>query len=166
MKPHHWLLTHRFIMRAGPLCLALTGLAPHLAGAATSCSVTANPGISFSYSPIAQSGTTSSGTVQVSCSGLGNGLGFYTVALSAGKGTFVTRKMTDGKGDSLTYNLYQNASDTLVWGDGSGSTLPFSGLYAPGNPAQVFTYYGLISPAGQDIPAGSYTDSPTITVNF
>ncbi len=166
MKSHHYMTARRPSIRAVLMSLVVAGIMPGLANAASSCSVTANTGISFAYSPIAQSGTTSSGSIQVSCTGLGSGIGFYTVALSAGRGTFVTRKMTDGAGDALTYNLYQNASDTLVWGDGSGSTLPFTGIYSPGNGTSIFTYYGLISPASQNIPGGTYADSPTITVNF
>lgn len=156
----------RLIMHVGILCATLASLMPGVAEGASGCSVTANAGISFTYVPMTQTATTSSGTLQVSCTGLGSGVGVYTVALSAGRGTYAARKMTDGKGNSLTYNLYLNASDTLVWGDGSSSTLPFNGFYAPGNPTSTFTYYGLITPAAQDIPSGTYADSPTITVNF
>lgn len=156
----------RLIMHVVLMCLALAGLMPGVANAASSCSVIANSGISFTYVPMTPTATTSSGTLQVSCTGLGSGLGFYTVTLSAGRGTFAARKMTDGKGNSLTYNLYLNASDTLVWGDGSNSTFSFNGTYAPGNPTSNFTYYGLITPAAQDIPSGTYSDSPTVTVNF
>ena len=166
MKHKHKMPRSRLTVNVILVCVASAGFAPGMASAATTCSVSANSGISFNYSPIAQSGITSSGTVQISCTGLGSGLAFYAVALSAGQGTFVTRKMTDGKGNALTYNLYKNASDTQVWGDGSGSTQPFSGSYSPGNGTSIFTYYGLITPAGQDIPAGTYADSPTITVNF
>lgn len=93
----------------------------------------------------------------------------YTVALSRGfGGSYSPRKMSGGRG-SLGYNLYLDAARVTIWGDGSGGTLPLRGtmLLSPTSPAQqvIHNIYGLI-PALQDVYAGTYTDTITITLTY
>ena len=74
-----------------------------------------------------------------------------------------TRRLTDGSSNYLTYELYQDAGRTTVWGT-SGA-----GLYSPGAaPSKVarnFTVYGRVA-SDQDVPAGSFNDTVVATVNF
>lgn len=54
--------------------------------------------------------------------------------------------------------------DFSVWGDGSGGTATVSGALAlPG--AIDHTVYGRL-PARQNVGAGAYTDTLTVTLNF
>jgi spore coat protein U-like protein len=115
-----------------------------------------------SYDPVVAHASTDldgTGTVTVACtkgatSTIGLGLG------SNASGS--TRRMTDGS-NYLTYELYQDAGRTTVWGDAG------AGLYSPGaapsKAARNFTVYGRVA-SNQDIPAGSYNDTVVATVNF
>lgn len=100
------------------------------------------------------------GTVTVACTKgataqIGLGLG------SNASGT--TRRMTDGSGNYLTYEVYHEAARTTVWGD-AGAGLLSTGA-APSKAARNFTVYGRVS-SNQDQPAGAYTDTVVATVNF
>jgi spore coat protein U-like protein len=93
----------------------------------------------------------------------------YTVALSRGfSGSYSPRKMSGG-GGSLSYNLYLDAARVTIWGDGTGGTFPLQGtlLLSPTSPVQqvIHNIYGLI-PALQDVYAGAYTDTITITLTY
>jgi spore coat protein U-like protein len=73
----------------------------------------------------------------------------------------VTITCTSGT-NFLNYEIYQDAGRTIVWGSvASGQHQNTTGTGA----AQNFTAYGRI-PALQNVPAGSYTDTVTATVNF
>lgn len=88
----------------------------------------------------------------------------YNVGLDAGAGTSATvaaRKMMHSS-NALSYTLYRDSNRTLVWGDSVGSnTLASSGTGA----AQTINIYGRIA-AAQTAPAGSYSDTITVTVTF
>lgn len=72
-----------------------------------------------------------------------------------------TRRMTDGSAH-VGYQLYQDAGRTTVWGNTvSTNTVSSSGT---GN-TQGFTVYGRV-PAQTTPPAGSYSDSVTVTVTY
>lgn len=152
---------------------------PHIARAATSCTVTATALNFGSYSPIPwPPGTlTNTATLTVSCSGAGHTNHAVTILLDAGTyGTFASRKMQNGNAtDSLTYNLYASASyvSTNIWGDGTSGTLTQTVTTGKTNPAATATatVYGQVD-ANQDVtglcpttPCG-YTDSVGITINF
>lgn len=88
----------------------------------------------------------------------------YTVALSTGANSdYSARKMSAGGGNTLSYNLYLDASRSTIWGDGTGSTLKSnqSGTGA----AQTLTVYGRI-PLGQSPVVGTYQDNITATITF
>lgn len=124
------------------------------------CLVSAQDLAFGSYSPGAGSAQAGSTTASVTCT---NGTA-YTVGLDAGTGasaTVAARKMTSGS-NTLQYALYRDASHTQVWGTSAGvDTKSGTGTGA----AQSLTIYGLI-PAGQNVQAGAYTDTITLTVNF
>jgi spore coat protein U-like protein len=63
--------------------------------------------------------------------------------------------------NSLNYTLYQNSGRTNVWGNSTNT-----GVTVIGTSSNVSTsVYGVI-PAGQNVPAGSYTDTVTATVTY
>jgi len=70
--------------------------------------------------------------------------------------------MTDGS-NTLEYNLYTDAGRTTVWGDGTASSVTAAGTGSGAQ--QSLTVYGRI-PASQSVPAGSYSDTVTATINF
>ena len=88
-----------------------------------------------------------------------------TVAVWLGKGNAPTnnpRQMASGA-NRLSYNLYLDAAHTAIWGDPSPNHYD-TGLVWWRSPATV-TIYGLV-PAGQDVPAGTYLDTVSVTINF
>ncbi|MDX2220768.1 MAG: spore coat U domain-containing protein [Burkholderiales bacterium] len=95
----------------------------------------------------------------------------YTLSLSAGTGSFAARTMTNGP-ETLTYNLYANASrsSAAVWGDGSAGTVTVGGSLQPltgQNPIRLasHTIYGRI-PAQQDVAVGTYSANVILTMDY
>lgn len=83
----------------------------------------------------------------------------YTLRLDAGAapGAGEGRRMTTNGGFALGYSLFRNPERTQAW-DGAPAHI---GTQAP----QSHAIYGRIPP-GQELPAGTYTDSVTVTVSF
>ena len=187
----HSRLDYRFIPQHGaPLNLALLLLSlwtfiPQTAWAASSCRANGNltvtvtgTGVTFgSYDVMSAAATPGTGTVTVLATCQRANLPFtvnYSIALNAGgSGTFTPRSMTAGA-SNLQYNLYTSAALTTIWGDGSGGTQTVSdqingtcsrsgGRNCSGS--QSDTVYGN-APAMQNVVAGSYADTITITVTF
>lgn len=96
------------------------------------------------------------GTISVNCDATAT----FTISLSSGAGSFNARQLSSGS-NSLGYNLYTDASRLSVWGDGTGSTTTVSESATSGN----FTVYGRI-PADQNVPAGTYSDTVTVTITY
>jgi spore coat protein U-like protein len=78
--------------------------------------------------------------------------------------TFLPRELQKGP-ERLAYNLYRDAARTTVWGDFTGGTSAPTDVSPPKKEDVSITVYGRIPP-GQDISAGSYTDSVTVVLNF
>ena len=70
-----------------------------------------------------------------------------------------------GGADALRYNLCLDAACAEVWGDGTAGTGRYVRSFPPDATVVQVTVYGQI-PAGQDVAAGSYTDSVIATINF
>lgn len=103
--------------------------------------------------------TLTSATIDVNCSA---GIR-YRVELSAGNGSYSARQMQGSNGGRLYYNLYTRADYAQVWGDGNAGTGIMGGVGTGTN--NLMNVYGLV-PAGQQSPAGSYSDNIVIIVNF
>lgn len=127
--------------------------------AAQSCSVTTTP-IAFGiYDVFSTVPLASTGSVTVRC--------FFSPGAKVGLGkgsnapTNLPRQLASG-GNRLDYNLYIDAAHTAVWGDPTPNHVDTGLLlWWP----VTLTVYGQI-PAGQDVPAGTYTDTVTVTINF
>ena len=128
------------------------------------CSVSAG-GVAFGvYDASVPTPLTSTGTISVSCTLVTNASP-VTIDLSSGaSGSFSTRTMSNGI-DILNYNLFQDIAQTMIWGDGTGGSTRFSAKVTPGRPTLTATIYGLL-PASQDVGAGSFLDTITVTVNY
>ena len=135
------------------------------------CSFSPAPGAAaFGNYSTAPSGPpqTSTPTFNVSCQ---NNPVTFTVSLSRGINSvsFNPRTMKNAGGTTLNYNLYTDAANTQIWGDGTGGTVTQN--FTIGNssnnnmlPAAVPIYASL--PLGQDVGAGSYSDTITATVSW
>lgn len=125
------------------------------------CVVTANPLAFGNYDPTATSPLDGSTTLSVFCT-VGSS---FTVGLNTGTAsgaTVTTRRMTSGA-NTLGYTLYQEAARTNNWGNTPGTDTPLA-TTAPVLPSTL-TVYGRV-PANQNVPAASYTDTITVTVNY
>jgi spore coat protein U-like protein len=164
---------HLALAGAVAVAVGFFGVTLSAASASTSLSVTATvnnnctistAALAFgTYDPIvtnASSPLDGTGTVTIACTkGATTTIGLGLGANASGS----TRRMTDGSGNYLTYEAYQDSSHSTVWGtSGAGLLTPAA---APSKAARDFTVYGRVA-GNQDVPAGSYTDTVTATVNF
>jgi spore coat protein U-like protein len=113
----------------------------------------------------------SSGIFMVTCTRSG-GPPTTTVTMGIGpstvSGTIATRQMRLVAGtDLLTYNLYRDAGRTLVWGNTVGTNTVAQNITLGNNSSGslTFTIFTRIN-ALQDVRAGTYNDSLTVTVTF
>ena len=150
------------VTTAGLSAATVTASMPVSATVSNNCTITTNPIDFGSYDPVVTNASATldaAGAVIIACTkGAVTTLGLDTGANAAGG----TRQLASA-GNLLTYELYQDSSRSTVWGN-SGAALYNSGT-APSKNARTFPVYGRVS-AGQDVPAGSYTDSVVATVNF
>lgn len=135
------------------------------AGADAACTIGAT-GVAFgAYDPQSGSNDDGVGTIDVDCHPSD---GAPTVALSAGNsGTFSARTMLSG-GDSLNYNLYTTTARNVVWGDGFGGSVTVTltgGSVSGGVRRYTRSVFGRV-PGSQNVGAGSYGDTITLTVTF
>jgi spore coat protein U-like protein len=94
----------------------------------------------------------------------------YDVLLSTGGGTYSQRLLSNGV-NTLQYNLYTTSAASTVWGDGATSSsgkVTWTGTGLSSNGAYTHTVHGVLpnSTANQDAPAGNYSDTITVTVNY
>ena len=87
-----------------------------------------------------------------------------SIALAlGGNASGSSRRLSDGAGNYLTYELYQEAARSTVWGTTGGAVL--TAAAAPSKAARNFTVYGRVA-GNQDVPSGNYADTVVATVNF
>jgi spore coat protein U-like protein len=161
-----------YALVAAGISLALSGAA-HAGSTSTSftvsasvaanCFVTATNMNFNAYDAGTEKTATSS--VKVRCT---NGTS-YTVKLGSGGGTYAQREMTSGA-SKLQYNLYTDSGYSNVWGDATGgtSTVADTGAGLSAVKEKTHTVYGKVpdSAANQDAPAGSYSDTIQVTVEY
>lgn len=89
----------------------------------------------------------------------------FTVGLNAGtaSGATVSNRHMTGGADQLGYGLYRDAARTANWGNTPGTDTPAAQVAA--SAASTLTVYGRI-PGGQNVAAGAYADTITVTVNY
>jgi spore coat protein U-like protein len=135
--------------------LAAAWLAAASPAGAASCNVQ-SAGIVFgAYDVLDPGALDGAGSVTVDCDSAVP----FSVGLGAGGGSYSQRRMTAGTSD-LDYNLYSDAARLIVWGDGVGA----SDVSASGTSVDL-PIYGRI-PARQNVRAGVYVDTITITVSY
>ncbi|HWZ64646.1 MAG TPA: spore coat U domain-containing protein [Steroidobacteraceae bacterium] len=144
--------------------LALAVVPAVHAASITSCTVTATNVVFGTYTPLQAAALTSTAMVSIACTGV-TGRNTVTIDLSAGaSGSYTTRTLISGAA-KLNYNLYQDAANTEIWGNGTGGSTQASTTIRKAVPDATLTVYGSVA-ALQDPAPGSYGDSITVTVNY
>jgi len=120
------------------------------------CTVSATDIVIPSYDPNAAAPTTQTGTVNVTCT---RGTP-YTTTLSSTTGF----KLTGPGGATLAYQIFQGSgTGGTVWANATTSN-PYAGS-APSRAAVAYLATASIA-AAQDVAAGIYADTVTVTVNY
>ena len=129
---------------------------------AQACTISATSVNFGTYNVFSGSDVDSTGTVTYRCNGSAHNI---TVGLTQGaSATFNPRRMQKGA-EVLNYNLFVDASRTSIWGDGTSGTSVYQIANPPNNTNVNLTVYGRV-PAGQDVSAGSFSDTVTAVINF
>jgi spore coat protein U-like protein len=76
-------------------------------------------------------------------------------------GTTTAHKMSNGSGSLLSYGIFRDSARTQNFGQGTDSKLVTQAVPGSGN----VSIYGRI-PAAQGVPAGIYTDTVVVTLDF
>ena len=148
-----------------------TGLLLFCSGvhAATTCTLI-NPSISLgNYDTFTPSSTDASSTIIVNCSRAG-GSQSVTVTLAIGPslhtGAVASRKLKHTVNtDLLGYNLYRDASRTIVWGNSGGVNTVSQTISIPNNASRTATFVvNTRIDALQNVRAGDYADSLQVSV--
>jgi len=119
-------------------------------------------GINFGiYDIFAAAPASSTGTITITCDKNANVT--VSVGPSPTSGGFNPRQMQLIAGtDLLNYNLYTDAGQTAIWGDGTAGTSTVLEKAKKNTPSNVIVY-GSIQ-ALQDITAGVYSETVTVTI--
>jgi spore coat protein U-like protein len=143
-------------------CAAVVLLAGAARTEAANCSFSTTSIAFGTYNVFSPAPVDSTGSVTYRCTGSTQGV---LITISMGQSaTFLPRQL--GKGtERLAYNLFRDAARTTVWGDLTGGTSAYSDINPPKREDLTLIVYARIPP-GQDVSAGSYTDSVTVVMNF
>lgn len=137
------------------------------ASVAANCTISTSPVAFGAYDPIVTNSATAldgTGTVTVTCTSGSTG----TVTLGQGANvdtgssdTAPLRRMLANTSDHLSYNLYSDSGRTTVWGNTGVTGVARTGT----GTSDAVTVYGSVT-AGQNVPAGNYSDTVVATVTF
>ena len=160
--------------RASPLLIGIFALcvstAVWAAGTAT-CTVAATGPAFGAYVPASSTPLDANGSMTVSCTLTSGRSLTVTATISLSKGsstTFAPRTLVSGT-NQLNYNLYQSATYTQIWGNGTGGSLTSTAVLTLTSASPTMqatpTIYGQIA-ARQDVVPGSYADTIVVTVTY
>jgi spore coat protein U-like protein len=153
----HWTALIRFTV-ALAICLGTAGRAD-----AANCSISVTPVVFGNYNVFNASPLDSTGSVVYRCNG-GAKVIWITMSRGGNSDGYIPRAMSKG-GDKLEYNLYRDATRSVVWGNLTGGTSIYYDVDPANNQNVTVTIYGRV-PAGQDVSAGGYSDTVQIEINF
>src|SRR4030065_808739 len=127
------------------------------------CTISTTPVNFGSYDVFSASPTDSTGLITITCNETPAPFAPVSIGPSPNSGGFNPRKMRLTSGtDLLNYNLYTDATCASIWGDGTSGTVTVWRKFLKNKPEHL-TVYGRIPP-GQDVPAGTYTDTLAVTL--
>lgn len=130
------------------------------------CSVTSTPIFFSNYDVFSTLALDTTATITIACTNPEAKPMPVIVSVSAGNsGSFNPRQMTSAAGGlPMNYYLFLDPSRTTIWGDGTGGTGTFTRVMVR-NPTATAVVYGRAA-AGQNLKAGSYSDSLLVTVTW
>lgn len=128
------------------------------------CTINAGAMSFGTYDAVAGTQVDGQATVQVACT---KGA---TAVITLGQGLNPTGTSTDGAPERrmasgsqrLAYSLFSDSSRSATWGNTSGSSVGYTSTTSA---ASQLTVYGRIT-GGQDVTAGSYSDTVVATISF
>ncbi|MBM3820677.1 MAG: spore coat protein U domain-containing protein [Acidimicrobiia bacterium] len=129
---------------------------------AAKCTIVTTAVAFGSYNVFSAAPVDSTGSVRFNCNG---GASNVHITVSRGQSTTYAQRTLRRASESLGYNLFLDAGRSTIWGDGTGGSQSYFGGNPPNNQDVTVTMYGRV-PAGQDISAGAYSDSVSVTINF
>ena len=160
------ILTLGVVLVSAPAFAATTADVGISATVVASCSITALPVAFGNYDALSVTPKDATGSVDVTCS-VGSlpkiWLGQGSNAGGGSTAAVPVRRMVNGGTNFLSYQLYQEALRTNVWGGTDGSSP--AALPALGITAVQSTIYGRV-PINQTSTTGAYADTVVATVNF
>ena len=129
------------------------------------CSVTTQPILFGDYD--VDNGNDVNGAVDLICT---PGI-IFDIALDAGGNYLTSRRMTDGSGNFLSYEIYRDPirNVNLLWGDlFHANTHPGEEIRGEGSTGalQHFPAFGRIDPSQSTVPAGAYDDVVNVTIYY
>ena len=133
------------------------------------CQLLATSQVNFgTVDPLTPATVSGNGSISVACT---KGITISSIVLSQGNNFGGTqRRMSDGNGHYIPYQLFTDSSHTTLWGDGtSGTGAPLAGGFTPSTSAsstQSFNVFGLVKASDEDVPPNAYNDTVNVTVNF
>lgn len=160
------ILTLGIVIVAAPAFAATTADVAISATVVSSCSITALPVAFGNYDALSTTPDDATGSVAVTCSVGSNPKIWLGQGLNAGGGSTAAvpvRRMVNGGTNFLSYQLYQEAGYTNIWGGTDGSS-PAAATATNLNPV-TSTIHGRI-PINQASTVGAYSDTVVATVNF
>ncbi len=124
--------------------------------------------VNFGNYSVFASGSPQTATTSFNVQCSSNGV-TVTVSFSRGinSASFNPRTMQNASAATLNYNIYTDAANTTIWGDGSGGTVSQTYTMGPSQstlPAAV-PIYGTVA-LGADMAAGSFSDTITATLSW
>jgi spore coat protein U-like protein len=142
------------------ICGALL-FAVHSAANAQNCKVQVRSDVVFgTYDPLQSGNLDATGQLRMRCSPHATNV---VVRLGTGlSGSYQPRYMQSGI-NRLGYNLYLDASRTVVWGDGTSGTDYL--LVRRLSRWRWVSIYGR-TPLGQNVAPGSYSDTLVVTIEW
>ena len=158
-------------MRVEPVLALLLAVASLPALGATACTGSSTSMGLGTYIGDSNSPVDSIGTFALRCTRSGgpqNVTVTMAIGASGNNGSIANRVLVSPSwADQLQYNLYRDAARQGVWGETAGVDTMAVGLVIPNNATATatFTIYGRI-PGLQNVHAGTYSDTLTVTVSY
>ena len=141
-------------------------LASFSAQAVITCTAPSSTGFSTAYNPTGPVPNVTQGTVSFTCTRSAAG-DATALLLRANNGVDVCAGSNDASSGTncINYEAYQNSGCSTVWTNNSNaSSIPITLLSVLTPQPMTINFWGCITVAGQNMPAGTYTDTVTISV--
>lgn len=146
----------------GLLGLAGALLASNAFAQGAACTISTTSVNFGTYNVFNGSALDSTGTITYNCNAAAKNI---SVSLSKGTSSTYSPRTMSKSAELLGYNLFRDAARTTIWGDGTSGTSVYLDASPPKDTNVNLTVYGRVS-AGQDVSAGTFSDTVSATINF